>query len=36
VAVLGNATQPGNPQALREINLTADAFGVQVQYLAGC
>src|SRR4029077_12989930 len=33
VAVLGNASQPGNPQALREINLTADAFGVQVQYL---
>jgi putative ABC transport system substrate-binding protein len=31
VAVLGNATQPGNPQALREINLTAD--GVQIQYL---
>src|SRR5919197_1136349 len=33
VAVLGNATQPGNPQALREINLAADALGVQVQYL---
>ncbi len=33
VAVLGNATQPGNPQALREINLTADGLGVQVQYL---
>src|SRR5215831_38530 len=33
VAVIGNATQPGNPQALREINLTADALGVQVQYL---
>src|SRR5262245_2608075 len=33
VAVLGNATQPGNPQALREINLTADALGVQTQYL---
>jgi putative ABC transport system substrate-binding protein len=33
VAVLGNATQPGNPQALREINLAADAFGVQLQYL---
>ena len=33
VAVLGNATQPGNPQALREINLTADGFGVQIQYL---
>jgi len=33
VAVLGNATQPGNPQALREINLAADSFGVQLQYL---
>ncbi len=33
VAVLGNATQPGNPQALREINLAADAIGVQLQYL---
>ena len=33
VAVLGNATFPGNPQALREINLAADAFGVQLQYL---
>jgi putative ABC transport system substrate-binding protein len=33
VAVLGNATQPGNPQALREINLAADGFGVQIQYL---
>ena len=33
VAVLGNAIQPGNPQALREINLVADAFGVQLQYL---
>ena len=33
MAVLGNATQPGSPQALREINLAADAFGVQLQYL---
>jgi putative ABC transport system substrate-binding protein len=33
VAVIGNATQPGNPQALREINVAADGFGVQVQYL---
>jgi putative tryptophan/tyrosine transport system substrate-binding protein len=33
VAVLGNAIQPGNPQALREINLAADGFGVQLQYL---
>ena len=33
VAVFGNATQPGSPQALREINVTADALGVQLQYL---
>lgn len=33
VTVLGNATQPGNPQALREINIAADGFRVQVQYL---
>jgi putative ABC transport system substrate-binding protein len=33
VGVVGNASQPGTPQALREINLAADAFGVQVQYL---
>jgi putative tryptophan/tyrosine transport system substrate-binding protein len=33
VAVLGSASQPGHPQALREINVAADAFGVQVQYL---
>jgi putative tryptophan/tyrosine transport system substrate-binding protein len=33
VAVLGHATQPGNPQALREINLAADAVGLQLQYL---
>jgi putative tryptophan/tyrosine transport system substrate-binding protein len=33
VAVLGNATQPGNPQALREINLAADSLGVALQYL---
>jgi putative ABC transport system substrate-binding protein len=33
VTVLGNATQPGNPQALREINIAADGFGVQIQYL---
>jgi putative ABC transport system substrate-binding protein len=33
VAVLGNASRPGTPQALREINVAADAFGVQVQYL---
>jgi ABC-type uncharacterized transport system substrate-binding protein len=33
VAVLGDVTRPGIPQALREINLAADAFRVQVQYL---
>src|SRR5215475_11940373 len=33
VGVLGDVTRPGNPQALREINVVADAFGVQVQYL---
>jgi len=33
LAVLGNAAQPGNPQALREINLAADGFRVQIQYL---
>jgi putative ABC transport system substrate-binding protein len=33
VAVLGTSTRPGNAQALREINVAADAFGVQLQYL---
>ena len=33
VAVLGSASQPSNPQAAREINLAADVFRVQVQYL---
>jgi putative ABC transport system substrate-binding protein len=33
VGVFGDVTRPGIPQALREINLAADAFGVQVQYL---
>jgi putative ABC transport system substrate-binding protein len=33
VAVLGNATRPGSPQALREINLAADGLGVHLQYL---
>jgi ABC-type uncharacterized transport system substrate-binding protein len=33
VGVLGDVTRPGTPQALREINVTADAFRVQVQYL---
>jgi len=33
VAVLGNVTQPGYPQARREINLAADSFGVNLQYV---
>ncbi len=33
VAVFGNATQPGNPQALTEINLAADGSGVRLQYV---
>jgi len=33
VAVIGSSSQPSQPQALREINLAADAFRVQVQYL---
>ena len=33
VAVLGNSTEPGNAQALRETEAAARAFGVQLQYL---
>jgi putative tryptophan/tyrosine transport system substrate-binding protein len=33
VAVLGDVTRPGIPQALREINLAADAVRVQIQFL---
>ena len=33
VAILGNSIQPGNPQALREVELAAKAFGVKLQYL---
>src|ERR1041384_1254046 len=33
VAVLGDVTRPGIPQALREINVIADAFRVHAQYL---
>jgi len=33
VAVLGSSTQPGNAQALKEIELAAKAFGVKVRYL---
>jgi len=35
VAVLGNASNPGSPQSLREINLAADELRVQIQYLEG-
>jgi putative ABC transport system substrate-binding protein len=33
VAVFGNSNEPGNPQSLREIELAAGAFGVQLQHL---
>ena len=33
VAVLGTSTQPGNAQQLKETELTAQAFGVKLQYL---
>jgi len=33
VAVFGSSTEPGNAQALKEIELAARAFGVQLQYL---
>ncbi len=33
VAVLGNSTEPGNAQMVREIELAAGAFGVQLQSL---
>jgi len=33
VAVLGISTQPGNAQALREVEVAARAFRVQLQYL---
>jgi putative ABC transport system substrate-binding protein len=33
VGVLGDVTRPGIPQSLREINLVADAAGIQIQYL---
>jgi ABC-type uncharacterized transport system substrate-binding protein len=33
VGVFGDVTRPGIAQALREINIAADAFRVQVQYL---
>ena len=33
MAVLGISTNPGNAQALRETQLAAAAFSVQIQYL---
>jgi ABC-type uncharacterized transport system substrate-binding protein len=33
LGVFGDVTRPGNPQALREINLAADAVRVQIQFL---
>jgi putative tryptophan/tyrosine transport system substrate-binding protein len=33
VAVFGTSTAPGNAQSLKEIELVAKAFGVQLQYL---
>ena len=33
VAVLGTSTRPGNAQSLKEIEIVAKAFGVQLQYL---
>jgi putative ABC transport system substrate-binding protein len=33
VAVLGTSTEPGNAQALREVEVAAGAFGVQLQHL---
>src|SRR5438093_8277535 len=33
VAALGNSNEPGNPQALREVEVAAGAFGVQLQHL---
>ena len=33
VTILGNSTRPGNSQALREMEIAAGAFKVQVEYL---
>jgi putative ABC transport system substrate-binding protein len=33
VAVLGHSTEPGNAQALREVEVASGAFGVQLQHL---
>ena len=33
VAFFGNSTAPGNPQVLKETEVAAGAFGLQIQYL---
>ena len=33
MAVFGTSSRPGNAQALKETELAAGAFGVQIQYL---
>jgi putative ABC transport system substrate-binding protein len=33
VAVLGNSTEPGNPQTLKEVELAARTYKLQLQYL---
>src|SRR5262245_53682738 len=33
VVVVGNSTQPGNTEALRELNVAAGALGLRLQYL---
>ena len=33
VAVFGTSTQPGNAQALKEVELAARAFGIKLQYI---
>jgi putative ABC transport system substrate-binding protein len=33
LALLGTSTEPGNPQAVRETEVTAGAFGMRIQYL---
>jgi putative ABC transport system substrate-binding protein len=33
LAVLGNSTQPGNAQSLKEVEMAARTFGVKLQYL---
>lgn len=33
VAIVGTSTQPGHPQAIKELDLAAKGFNVQIQYL---